>query len=388
MKDNNSVQQNANAESINSVADVATAISNKKFIAIDLHSDNAVICVKENAFDAKTQTVVGRIVSRKTCRFTHGSFEFFEYLERYCSHFEHEMIVESTYNWYFLADEAEKKGWNMRLADPSTVSANKIKAANDETDAKFLAERLRTNTVKTTPILTHDERARRDLVRLRGDLIQQRAGYYTMLINQFRNVLCQKINKSFITQLGNDFEQKGEAALQELFSTRSERLKIAHYLNSIAFLTKEIDAIEEQNKVDFEQDKTSMSTVTLLQSIKGCGPILGRCIAAELGDFSRFASAGNFKSYCRLAPTSKLSNGKSKGSGNAKNGNAYLSWALTELANLVVSFNPEAKKCYERLFNRYRLRVVAIRAVAAKLAVAIFHMLRDGAVFEIKRCFS
>lgn len=72
------------------------------------------------------------------------------------------MIVESTYNWYFLADEAEKKGWNMRLADPSTVSANKIKAANDETDAEFLAERLRTNTVKTTPILTHDERARRD----------------------------------------------------------------------------------------------------------------------------------------------------------------------------------------------------------------------------------
>lgn len=34
MKDNNSVQQNANAESINSVADIATAISNKKFIAI------------------------------------------------------------------------------------------------------------------------------------------------------------------------------------------------------------------------------------------------------------------------------------------------------------------------------------------------------------------
>ena len=95
----------------------------------------------------------------------------------------------------------------------------------------------------------------------------------------------------------------------------------------------------------------------------------------------------DFVSYCRLAPTSKLSNGKSKGLGNAKNGNAYLSWALTELATFVVRYNPEAKRVYDRYFNRSRLRVKAIRSVAAKIARGIFMMLKNGEVFDMKRCF-
>jgi len=78
---------------------------------------------------------------------------------------------------------------------------------------------------------------------------------------------------------------------------------------------------------------------------------------------------------------------KSKGVGNAKNGNAYLSWAFTELANLVVRFNPEAKRYYDRLFNRSRLRVKAIRSLAAKMARAIFMMLKHGETFDLKRCF-
>jgi len=32
------------------------------------------------------------------------------------------------------------RGWNMRLADPNTVSQASIKAANDRTDADYLAE--------------------------------------------------------------------------------------------------------------------------------------------------------------------------------------------------------------------------------------------------------
>lgn len=109
----------------------------------------------------------------------------------------------------------------------------------------------------------------------------------------------------------------------------------------------------------------------------------------RLGEnLDRFPSAKHFVSYSRLAPTSKLSNGKSKGESNAKNGNAYLSWAFTELANLVVRFNPEAKAFYDRTFRRVKLRVKAIRILAAKLARAIFKMLETGEVFDIKRCFA
>jgi hypothetical protein len=41
----------------------------------------------------------------------------------------------------------------------------------------------------------------------------------------------------------------------------------------------------------------------------------------ETGDINRFPKVGNFASYSRCIDSSRLSNGKKKGSGNAKNGN-------------------------------------------------------------------
>lgn len=82
------------------------------------------------------------------------------------------------------------------------------------------------------------------------------------------------------------------------------------------------------------------------------------------------------------------SNGKLKGTGNAKNGNAYLSWAVTELANLIVRFNKTAAKMYARLFKKYgKLRVKAIRSLAARLARAIYHVLKTKKPFDEEKCF-
>ena len=93
-------------------------------------------------------------------------------------------------------------------------------------------------------------------------------------------------------------------------------------------------------------------------------------------------------SYCRLASTSKLSNGKSKGLGNAKNGNAYLSWAFTELATLMVRYSEAAKRHFEKLMRKYgQLRVKAICVLAAKLARSVYQCLSKNEPFDILRCF-
>ena len=125
-----------------------------------------------------------------------------------------------------------------------------------------------------------------------------------------------------------------------------------------------------------------------LCTIKGCGKVLATIIASEIDDIARFPSARHFVSYCRLAPTERFSNGKLKGEGNAKNGNATLSWALTELANFVVRYNPEAKRKFDRLLAKHKKRVRAIRPIAAILARAVFHMLRDEQAFDITRAFN
>jgi transposase len=51
-------------------------------------------------------------------------------------------------------------------------------------------------------------------------------------------------------------------------------------------------------------------------------------ILLETGPIERFAQVGNYSSYARCVPTDKISNGKSKGKGNSKNGNRYLAMAF------------------------------------------------------------
>lgn len=72
--------------------------------------------------------------------------------------------------------------------------------------------------------------------------------------------------------------------------------------------------------------------------------------------------------------------------GNTKNGNKWLAWAFVEAANFTVRFSPEAKRYYQRKAAKTK-RVVAIKAVANKLARACFYVMRDGTPFEPKRCF-
>lgn len=308
-------------------------------------------------------------------------------LEPFCQAPGTRAVVESTYNWYWLADLFEEKGWNLRVCDPSTVSRANIKAADDFTDAVYLAEMLRIDSIKTTPIMPKGQRAVRDFTRARQTLVRERARAKITIINLFTNHLSERIKV-------NGLVAEAYAAIQEdrpvdgelvasYFDNEFVRERVATQIRLILFYDREIAAADERIAAAVKAD----ARMKRLRTIKGCGQVLSTAIAVELGDFSRFPSQKCFVSYCRLAPTAKLSNGKSKGTGNAKNGNAYLSWALTELANLAIRFNPSAKKFYDRIFNRTHLRVKAIRAVAAKLARAIYMMLKHGQNFESARCF-
>ena len=124
-----------------------------------------------------------------------------------------------------------------------------------------------------------------------------------------------------------------------------------------------------------------------LLTIGGIGPILGLTIMLETGNIERFEKVGNFTSYCRCVGSEKLSNGKKKGKGNTKNGNKYLSWAFVEAANFAIRFNDQAKRFYQRKMTK-RNRVVAIKAVAHKLARASYYVMRDQVPFDSAKLFT
>jgi transposase len=124
----------------------------------------------------------------------------------------------------------------------------------------------------------------------------------------------------------------------------------------------------------------------LLKTVPGIGETLATTIMLETGTITRFASVGNFSSYCRCVDSRRESNGKKKGEGNAKNGNKYLAWAFVEAANFALRYCPEAKRFYERK-KRKTNGIVAIKATAHKLARACYHMLREQKPFDVQRCF-
>jgi len=88
-------------------------------------------------------------------------------------------------------------------------------------------------------------------------------------------------------------------------------------------------------------------TVGLL-TVPGIGNFLAMTIMLEVGDIERFAKVGNFTSYCLCAPAQRLSDGKSKGSGNRKNGNRYPGWAFSEASQLVRRYNARFGRDYDR----------------------------------------
>ncbi|WP_238474310.1 transposase [Pseudomonas cavernicola] len=126
---------------------------------------------------------------------------------------------------------------------------------------------------------------------------------------------------------------------------------------------------------------------SLLKSMPGIGEVLATVIMLETGDVERFADVGNFASYARCVVSAHYSNGKKKGEGNTKNGNAYLVWAFIEAANFVRRCSDDAKRSFEKKKAKTN-NVVATKTLAHKLGRASYHILKQKQPFDAKRYFA
>lgn len=368
---------------------LARSSANCRYIGIDLHSNNIWLSVIVN--EQRPSGPVGKVIFSRSIGTQRVDGTLPEdlikpVLERFCKDQPHIACVEATYNWYWLADLFEKNGWNLVLADPSTVSEAKTKAADDRKDAEYLADRLRYNALRYAVIMPKQLREIRDLVRTRGTAVKQRAREKIIVINKLTNLIGRKITGKELRELIKEHAEFGTEApmLLNWGLTEEVRTILDYHLTMATNIDQGIQKLEEHiNAVG-----RNLRYTRELQKMPGCGPVISSILASEIGSIRRFATAANFVSYCRLASTSKLSNGKSKGLGNAKNGNAYLSWAFTELATLMVRYSEAAKRHFEKLMRKYgQLRVKAIRVLAAKLARSVYQCLSKNEPFDVLRCF-
>lgn len=368
---------------------LARSSANCRYIGIDLHSNNiwlSVIVNEQRPSGSVGKVIFSRSIGTQRVDGTLPEDLIKPVIERFCKDQPHIACVEATYNWYWLADLFERNGWNLVLADPSTVSEAKTKAADDRKDAEYLADRLRYNALRYAVIMPKQLREIRDLVRTRGTAVKQRAREKIIVINKLTNLIGRKITGKELRELIKEHAEFGTEApmLLNWGLTEEVRTILDYHLTMATNIDQGIQKLEEHiNAVG-----KNLRYTRELQKMPGCGPVISSILASEIGSIRRFATAANFVSYCRLASTSKLSNGKSKGLGNAKNGNAYLSWAFTELATLMVRYSEAAKRHFEKLMRKYgQLRVKAIRVLAAKLARSVYQCLSKNEPFDVLRCF-
>jgi len=148
-------------------------------------------------------------------------------------------------------------------------------------------------------------------------------------------------------------------------------------MNAIGFYLENIRGIEKVVRKAVRKRQA----FECLHTVPGIGDVLALTIMLEVGEISRFPNVGNFSSYCRCVPSKRISNGKSKGKGNTKNGNRYLSWAFVEAANLALRCSPNISRYYQKKSAKTN-SIVAIKALSNKLARACYYIIRDGVPFK------
>jgi transposase len=287
------------------------------------------------------------------------------------------LVVESTYNWYWLVDGLMEAGYRVHLANTAAiVQYSGLKYADDDSDARWLAKLLRLGLLPEGYIYPKGERAVRDLLRKRSQLVHQHTANLQSIQNLLARDLGHSLSANQIRRLTYDEINRLLPDIDLALAVQSTLAVMRTQEEVIALLEKEVNA-----KIRLRPAFKPLLTVS------GIGEILGLTILLETGDIARFAQAGNYASYCRCVGSAHLSNGKRKGQGNTKNGNKYLAWAFIEAANFAVRYNPQIKRYYQR--KRARTNgLIAIKTVAHKLARACFYILRDRVTFDVSKAFA
>lgn len=336
-----------------------------KYCGIDLHSNNCLVVV----IDDHDKVLVERRVPNELAG-----------ILRLLAPYQSELagvVVESTYNWYWLVDGLMEAGYEVKLANPSAIKKyDGLKHSGDEADARYLAHLLRLGILPTGAILPKEMRATRDLARKRMQLVRSR----TLHILAAENITAREFGGRLRSN------QVKQIALEQIDAMPLyEDVKYALKANVavVKALDEQIVAIEKR----VQAQVGSRTEYRLLTSVPGIGRTLAPVILLETGPIERFKEVGNFVSYARCVDSQYTSKGRKKGEGNVKNGNKYLAWAFVEAAHFARRYNDQARRFYEHKKAKTNT-AVATKALAHKLARACYHILKEGKPFDEARCFA
>ncbi len=338
------------------------------FLGIDLHKTVLQICV----LDAKGLVVCQerhRIATRA------AGLSVVESLARWRPA---RMAVEAIGLNRWFVNACREAGFDLIVVDAGRLNLRAQGKKTDRRDALEIARHLRLGDLDRhakTYYPSDEEYGVRQLERVRHDLVGQR----THLSNRMRSLLDAY---KLVAPRGTMYSRPSlaflatvrfpTADLDRCFEALRNALAAVHA--SIVQLTKRIEERAREEKV-----------AALQAMVPSVGAQTALTLVYELGDVGRFRNARAAASYSGLVPRVANSADRSHHGRITKRGNLELRWILNQCAVRLLARDPLVQSWVEPRLKRMHKNKLRT-ALARRLLVAIYSVLRHGEVFSMKRC--
>lgn len=269
------------------------------------------------------------------------------------------VVMEATGSYHFdLACALHEKGFAVAVVNPARACyyAKSMGKRNktDSVDAGVLAEFGRTHELELFVPPSEAERSLCRLVRLRSDLVVQRA--------------------------------QGKIRVQDPAVTEFE---VAMWKSQKVFFDEQIGAVEKEIAKVLASEKALTAAYDLLLGIPGIGTVTAWTILAEVRDIKRFDSAKKIAAFAGVCPSLRQSGTSLRGPGKlSRQGNSTLRKALYMASVAAIRLDGVFQDFFVRLVSQGKAKKTALVAVMHKLIRTAYGVLKSGDPFIDKRALT
>jgi transposase len=283
------------------------------------------------------------------------------------------ILVETGTESEWVAQALEAVGHEVIVADPNYAPMYgelRRKVKTDRRDVAALAEANRRGWYRATHRVSRPQRALRQVLRSRRQLVRMRSGTISLI----RSLLRQE---GYRLATGSSERVPTRLAALALPSGLGET--IAPLARLVETLTTEIAGVDARLATQAQADPI----VQRLQSVPGVGPVVALTFRAFVDDVGRFAHAGQVSAAIGLVPREDSSAERRHRGHITKAGPRELRSLLVQAAWACWRSKASGtlRAWVERLAGR-RGKRIAVVALARRLSRILFALWRDQSVFD------
>jgi transposase len=302
--------------------------------------------------------------------------------------------------WHILDDG----DFQLILANAAHVK-NVPGRKTDVNDATWLADLLAHGLIRASFVPDTQTQELRTLLRTRKQLVREKSSHILRVQKTLEDanikldsvitdvmgmsgramieaLIAGESNPAKLARLANYRLRASQEKLREALRgrvTKHHRFLLRLHLNQIDALDASIVTIDQQVQAGIAPFRFAVEHVT---SIPGVSDIGAQVIVSEIGtDMSRFPSEGHLISWAGMCPRNDQSASKRR-SNRVRKGAPWLKTTLVQCAWAAVRKKDSYLKAQFLRIKARRGPKKAIMAVAASILTAIYHMLKDGTLYQ------